>query len=334
MRVEFSSRMKIIRWADRVFDYSKKGTARPIHLGLHITNRCPHDCPNCNGGRIAFPGAELDKEVAIKVATDARFMGVRAVTFGGGGEPLAHRDFAEILSRIADLGMDIGIVTNGAILRFKDAEIIGMKCDWIRVSLDAGSEERYKSIHGDSADFQATLRNLKILANIPNRKATVGVGYLTSEDTADEMLLAAKIVEESGADYIMFRPYDGDDYDASEIIIEAARRVKRKGFQVTGLYERIQSPERSYTRCHGMHFIIEVTPTGDVYPCCHWKNQGKLAYGNVLRNSLRDILNSPGFEKISQMNVRKICPVACRNHNLNETIECLFMQPIAHEAFI
>jgi MoaA/NifB/PqqE/SkfB family radical SAM enzyme len=331
MSIEFSSRKKIFRWADRVIEYAAKGAAKPVHLALHITNRCPHDCPECNGGRKHSPNAELPKDVAIRVARDARELGVKAVSFGGGGDPLAHPDFAEIARAIARMGLSVGVMSNGAILRDADLDVLATEVTWVRISLDAASESGYRQTHGPNARLDVTLDHLVKIAGWPNRKASVGASYLTSEAHVADIPAAIGLAAGAGADYIIFRPYDGDLYDASEVIAKAERPTS---IQVVAHYERIAIPTRSYVRCHGMHFIIEVAPDGNVYPCCHWKDRGRLIYGNVLEQSLCDIFHSRTFALVAGAAVDGLCPIPCRNHILNETIEEFFFQPIAHEEFL
>jgi MoaA/NifB/PqqE/SkfB family radical SAM enzyme len=310
-------------------DYVENGSTRPVHLALHITNKCPHNCPQCNGGREADPTAELDIDTIYRVLNCAERNGAKAVTFGGGGDPLAHLDFVDAIKHAAECRLSIGVITNGVILPDEALKVMAEKCTWVRVSLDAGTEEQYKQTHGQSANLEKTLANIKRLADFPGRKATIGVSYLTSANCITDIPIAIDKVAKTGADYIIFRPYDGDTFDASEIIGEY-----RSGLQIAKHYERIQSPIRSYTKCHAMHFIIEVTPTGLVFPCCYWKNQNKLAYGNVNIDSLDEILHSRQFKKFAERDITKICPESCRNHPMNETIEVCFCRPVTHKEFL
>jgi MoaA/NifB/PqqE/SkfB family radical SAM enzyme len=331
MRVEFSSVPKVYRWADRVIEYRDTGRTRPVHMGLHITNRCTHACPACNGGR---GEGELTAAQAISVATQARDLGVKAITFGGGGDPLAHPDAAVILDAVTRMGMAVGVITNGAILDGTLARILCEQCAWVRVSLDAGTPERYAEVHGKSADFATTLLNLRMLGTWAGRKATLGVSYLTDASAWEDLEPATVIAKNHGADYIIFRPFDGDTFDCSNLIDLAADYLSDDQFQVVRHYERIQNPERSYTRCHAMRFVIEVSPEGFVYPCCHWKNRGVFAYGNIHDDALAYILESREFEDACGMRVQAVCPKSCRNHPLNEEIERKFLTPVMHEAFI
>ena len=48
-----------------------------------------------------------------------RKLGAKAITFTGGGEPMIHKDFYEILVTSKKLGFDCGLITNGSIITRK-----------------------------------------------------------------------------------------------------------------------------------------------------------------------------------------------------------------------
>jgi len=59
-------------------------------------------------------------------------LGGRAVTIAGGGDPTVHKDFDEIIGLISNLGIKIGLVTNGIrLIKFNNIS----KLTWCRISL-------------------------------------------------------------------------------------------------------------------------------------------------------------------------------------------------------
>ena len=70
----------------------------PIAVEIDLTNRCNHQCVWCMfegfKGRKPF---SLEKSLVFDLLQELKTLGVKAVTYVGGGEPTLHRDFDEIL---------------------------------------------------------------------------------------------------------------------------------------------------------------------------------------------------------------------------------------------
>jgi MoaA/NifB/PqqE/SkfB family radical SAM enzyme len=62
-------------------------------------------------------------------------VGCKAVTITGGGEPLCHPDFEEIITQIKRMGIEIGLVTNGVLLHKIDKSVLN-QITWCRISHD------------------------------------------------------------------------------------------------------------------------------------------------------------------------------------------------------
>ncbi|MBZ8134548.1 radical SAM protein [Afifella sp. IM 167] len=90
----------------------------PRFLYLTLTADCNLRCKGCHYGRDFMPGHELELELvkgAIDDAAEAGFERVRLY----GGEPLIHRDLPEMVSYIAERGMEMWLTTNGILLKGK-----------------------------------------------------------------------------------------------------------------------------------------------------------------------------------------------------------------------
>jgi MoaA/NifB/PqqE/SkfB family radical SAM enzyme len=65
--------------------------------------------------------------------------GARAVTITGGGEPLLHPQFPEIVDTLRNHELELGLVTNGIAMRSWPREVYD-RFSWIRVSFDSERE--------------------------------------------------------------------------------------------------------------------------------------------------------------------------------------------------
>jgi len=104
-----------------------RGKIMPVHLQMSLTNKCTLNCSFCSCSA-RDKKLELSLDNIKRIIGRARFVGTKAVTITGGGEPLCHPQIKEILRYINRLGIKIGLVTNGTVLHLLDAE------DWSRIS--------------------------------------------------------------------------------------------------------------------------------------------------------------------------------------------------------
>jgi hypothetical protein len=70
---------------------------------------------------------------ALSIIDDFAHLGCKAVTITGGGEPLCHAGLGVMIERFHDLGMKIGLVTNGLLLGELPNEILSL-VTWCRIS--------------------------------------------------------------------------------------------------------------------------------------------------------------------------------------------------------
>jgi organic radical activating enzyme len=107
------------------------GRIRPIHLQLNPTNECNLSCSFCScadrkkTARLSWP--ELRE-----ILTTFAGLGTQAVTITGGGEPLLHPKINAMLEYAEELGLDVGLVTNGTVVeRLQHPGLL----NWVRVSV-------------------------------------------------------------------------------------------------------------------------------------------------------------------------------------------------------
>ncbi len=101
-----------------------------VHVGL--TNRCNNRCRYCNFQ--SLPQEDVwTTESLLKVLGEMREAGTRRVQFTG-GEPMLRKDLGTILKRAADLGMFVGLSTNGFQVPERVEEL--RSADIVQVSYD------------------------------------------------------------------------------------------------------------------------------------------------------------------------------------------------------
>jgi MoaA/NifB/PqqE/SkfB family radical SAM enzyme len=183
----------------------------PETLELFPSNVCNFSCPHClfTGTRSAGEPQVMPFELADSLLQDARSRGTEACELSGGGEPLTHPRFVEIIERAAELGYHIGVITNGALLGEPGlADSLARHCTWLRVSLDAGTPDTYRRVHGPQADLDQVVAGITALLHARRALGTpirVGVKFLFSRLNASDWEHAIGLAARVGVDYIAFK---------------------------------------------------------------------------------------------------------------------------------
>ena len=107
--------------------------SHPILCNYYLTYRCNASCAFCDIWEKPSPYANL--ETVKQNLVSLRDLKVKVVDFTG-GEPLLHRDLAEMLAFAKSLGF-ITTVTTNCLLYPKHAESLKGKIDMLHFSLDS-----------------------------------------------------------------------------------------------------------------------------------------------------------------------------------------------------
>jgi MoaA/NifB/PqqE/SkfB family radical SAM enzyme len=105
---------------------------KPVHIQLNLTNKCNLSCGFCSCQNRS-KGTELDFHKAEKIIDMYAKLGCQAVTITGGGEPTLYKNLPKILKLCKQLGLEVGLVTNG--INVDNVENLDL-LTWIRVSFD------------------------------------------------------------------------------------------------------------------------------------------------------------------------------------------------------
>ncbi|MFH1545347.1 MAG: radical SAM protein [archaeon] len=114
----------------RIID--EKGRIIPIHLQLNPTNACNFNCSFCSCSS-RDKNLSLSFEEIKEIMSKAAECGCKSVTITGGGEPLLHPKINEVISLHKELGIKVGLVSNGSLMHLLNQESLNY-ITWIRIS--------------------------------------------------------------------------------------------------------------------------------------------------------------------------------------------------------
>ena len=142
----------------------------PIHLDIESTYRCNLKCPFCartynNWGDPST--TDLDFNLFKKIIDEGIENNLYSIKLSLRGEPLLHRQIAEMISYAKDKGiLDIYFNTNAVLLN-EDIiyKLIDVKLDRISISIDGIDKEEYEK-NRPPAKFEKVYENVRTLRRI------------------------------------------------------------------------------------------------------------------------------------------------------------------------
>ena len=209
----------------------------PIELSLDPGHLCNFGCLHCNAQRyLIINRHEVPEDKRLITKEHLRnlidFMakwGVRGVCIGGGGEPLMNKAVWDLPSYIKSKGMKSSFATNGSLIN-EDIAREMMNCRWVGVSVDSGTRETFKVVHGVD-HFDKVIENLKLLVRLKKEtgsKIDISYKFLITPLNWKDLYEAAKLAKEIGVRDFHARPVDLErkdfnsamqlNYDIEEIL--------------------------------------------------------------------------------------------------------------------
>jgi GTP 3',8-cyclase len=319
---------KLLYHVGRLQRWLKDGDVFPLYLEVGIFGGCNHRCIFCAFDFLKYEPSFLEKEVLQKFFRQAAKAGTKAVLFSGEGEPLLHKDFASVLVFTKAQGIDTALVTNGVFLDKKISSRILKHLSWLKISLDAGSAKTYSLIHGTgSRDFKTVLSNLKEAVKIRNNyrsSCIIGVQSLLLPQNIEEMGALAGAVKKAGADYLVVKPFSPHGASKNKI------RFDLKSFRLEALEKELAGysgpafkavlrrqaiaklkAQKPYRQCLGLPFAAHLCATGEIYPCNAFVGKEKYSFGNIRRESFKEIWSGARRKRVMSA-VGRLNPERCR----------------------
>lgn len=312
----------------------------PLSVEIDPSNACNHDCGFCIYHSMHQPGRRerLPSERLFSLIGELSDLGCRSILFVGGGEPMTHPATVDAIERAADRGLSSGLVTNGSLTGGTNTARLKRAATYVRFSFDAATRATHLELHR-SDDFDRILRNLTALANAEG-PCTVGTGYFINERNVDEIAANARLVKESGANYIQFKSYSGlplaQDVHA-RVLEEIGRALDLScdTFDVhvaPRIFENHPFQVRGYSRCHFQAMKTVINADGSVYLCAQKRTNPNGRIGNVHDRSLAEIWAGAARQRtIDDLNLVD-CPY-CVHDAQNKLIEFLGHFQAPHRGF-
>lgn len=171
----------------------------PKNMMVELSNACNHACIFCTNPHMQRKKGWIEGDLMRRIMGEARQLGTREIGFYTTGDPFMHKQLESFTRQAAELGFEyIYISTNGALASPERAKAVldaGMHS--IKFSINAGSRESYKLIHGHD-DWDKVIANLTFISEYRKtlgRPLRLFVTYVVTKQNEHEVEQAKALLE-------------------------------------------------------------------------------------------------------------------------------------------
>ena len=336
--------------------YRDKQRVYPIHIDVGATKLCQARCIYCYGIYQKMSTDVIPRDILLDNLIDsAGDVGIKSMTFTGDGEPTLNPAIYDGVQIARSHGIDIGFATNGIALDINKIEILLRNCTWIRFNLSAHDRESYKAIHGIDA-WDKVHRNIMeavmLKSSDPSIKCTIGLQMVLIPDCIPSVIPEAELARFWGVDYMVIKQFSDPgckamsrfdlrryDQEETQEILKMAEELSNERTKIIAKRKTMSwKGKRPYDRCLDCPLIFQISGNARCYPCGFLFNNEKYCYGDLRKNTLKEILDSDRYWEVIRMmaeefDVHKDCTGSCRHDMTNQFI-WEYLHPPAHINFI
>lgn len=333
----------------------------PVSINLDITTACNHYCHHCIDLDLLNNGRKLSLQCTQTLVNQLTARGLKSVIVIGGGEPTVHPQFSDIIKFLKSRGLRVGIVSNGIRPQEleKAAPLLEEK-DWMRLSLDAATDEGFAIIHNSKSPkkLSEVVGDIKGMRRRWN-KFQMGYSFLALCEhfrgnnqnlwnNLKEIPEAAKLARGHGFTYLSVKPFISPEATRETDPVrhyvadlkEQVRLAKKyetgkfkvlESFNLFALFENQNDRLRIQPKvCHSNYFRVVVTPDG-IFSCPVWRGFPMVQLTPHDQDFTADYdgyFNKNRARIVNDLNAAKECAqVTCIYNDLNWFIEDLIQNP-------
>lgn len=310
----------------------------PVHIRIKPINRCNHDCwycayrvSNLQLGKDIDLGDVISAEKMSEIALDVIDMGVKAVTFSGGGEPLLYKTLPEIMETLAGGGIRIGALSNGSNLKARVADAFADYGTWIRISLDGWDDESYaKARNVKHGTYTQLMENMQSFSK-RSTKCVLGTSFIIDQQNHAHVYDLCTQMKDVGASHVKLSGVitSNDGRECNEYHknitgnvrdqIDQAMDLEDEEFSIINSYHSLDEKfDKTYTSCPSLTYLTIIGADCNVYTCHDkaFNHEGML--GSIKERSFKDFwFSEENRNRIHAVDPSKMCQHHCADNARN-----------------
>lgn len=336
-----------IHWhKDRIEQWLRGERIAPITIDMALTRACNFACNYCYAVLQENDRKTITKETMTRFIDDCAEIGVKGVSLVSDGESTLHSAYEHTITYGHSKGISMASGSNAYLLDERRIRVILPALTYFRVNITAGEPERYKQIMGvKDGYFEKVCENIKTMARVKKElglTCTIGLQMVLMPQYEDQILPLAKLGKELGADYLVIKHCSDDedgalgvDYEGYEKVyskLKEAESYSTDTYQVSAKWSKIgDKGKRTYQRCYGPPFLLQISGSGLVAPCGMLFNEQYKKYhiGNIVDESFKQMVQGERYWEVvnylssDNFNAQKMCGSLCLQHQVNTSLDQL-----------
>lgn len=348
---------KIFHYVDKINSLPRNvGTILPpLHIRLKPINACNHNCYYCayrsddqQLGQDMRQSDFIPRNKMMELIDDFVDMGVKAVTFSGGGEPFCYPYLLETVQKLAASPIRFASLTNGALLSGEVAEVYAHHATWLRVSMDGWDDRSYSEYRNcPDGEFTRITRNIERFKKMGG-PCYLGVSLIVDRKNSEHVFDFVKMMNEIGVDSVKISPCvtsnngkECNEYHrpilqlVKEQIQKAVSEFASNSFEVFDSYHSLSDKfTKTYDWCPYIQVLTVIGADLNIYSCQDKAyNLESGVIGSIKQSRFKDFWFS------DKENFFRMCPsIHCGHHCVTNEKNKMLIEyldaEVAHLGFV
>lgn len=326
---------RVSQWLEQKDDWESAKHIYPLYVEVSPTGICQHRCTFCAIAYLGYKSDFIDPVIFHDRAKEMGAAGIKAIMFGGEGEPTVHPKINIMVGSCISSGIDVAFTTNGALL---DRLAALPACKWVKVSLNAGTRETYAKVHRTKEkDWDTVWANLRAAVKRKG-ECTLGVQMVLLPENEHELPLLQKLCDDAGVDYLVAKSYSQHKFSSSHEYENFVPALPEEAPNVVVRKNAILTHEIPYQKCNATPFFwAYLMSNGDLYSCSAYLSDSRFNLGNINTQTFKEIWHGEkrraNWEYVRKHLDIKECRINCRMNQSNVYLNDL-VAGVPHQSFI
>ncbi len=267
------------------------------YVEMDAYDGCNLDCIMCPLGKSIYKGGgpipqKLFKKIVDELAEYSDW--IYQVCLSRNGEPLLNKNIASMIKQLKDVGIKrVNFSTNATALTEKKAhELLESGLDEIRFSIDGVTKETFEKVR-QGVEYERVLKNclkfIEIREKYKDAKTQVQIRFVEQKANSHEVQ--------------MWKNFWLTKVRKTDVV--ASKKMHSWSNELDGLKNKSTDPKFVSDRsnihpCISPFSSLEILYDGTV-PLCGSDYLRTVTFGNVYKNTLKEIWNSKEFKKVRDL---------------------------------
>ena len=284
------SKFKIFHFKDKIDSLTKDvdQIKSPIHIRIKPTNICGHNCWYCSYkaetlqlGQDMVERDSIPRGKMMEIIDDIIEMGVKAVTFSGGGDPFYYPHLVEAVRKLVQSPVKFASLHNGSRLQGELAELFAFYATWLRISIDGWDDKSYAEYRGvPMGEFSKVMSNLNNFNKLGG-KCNLGISLIIDQKNASHIYEFTKRLKDVGVNSVKMSACVVDDdvrknnayhknifQTVKEQVCLATEKLSDDTFEIYDAYHELEGKfKKEYTWCPYLQILPVIGADLNIYPC-------------------------------------------------------------------